>query len=108
VYACPENLSIGSLFVNGQTRIDNPLRKYSPEQLAEISSSFARHNFTGLENLFNKAASCARDPEIAYTIPGLTDEERAALEDEDKVTFWKQPKQLKIAIFTCCLGAIIQ
>ena len=90
-------------------RIDNPLKRYRPEQLDDVASSFANHfKFVGLEDLFKRAARCARDPRIADSVPGLTDDEKEALRSEDEATFWGQPKQLKIAIITCSLGAILQ
>ncbi|PGH27083.1 hypothetical protein AJ80_01269 [Polytolypa hystricis UAMH7299] len=92
-----------------QAVIDNPLKRYAPEQLDEVATRFAKHfKFTGLEDLFRKAARCARDPKVAHTVPSLTPAEKEVLKYEGKIKFWKQPKQLKIAIITCCLGAIIQ
>ncbi|KAK2756767.1 hypothetical protein FQN54_005213 [Arachnomyces sp. PD_36] len=92
-----------------QAVVDNPLQKYPPEQIDEVATSFAKHfEFKGLEDLFRKAAHCARDPGLAHTVSGLTDEEKETLRSEGKASFWAQPKQLKIAILTCCLGAVIQ
>lgn len=97
------------LDINIWVRIDNPLKKYTPEQLDEVATSFATHfSFDGLDELFRKAARCARDPGIAHKVSGLTKAEVKSLEREGKIPFWEQSKQLKIAILTCCLGAAIQ
>ena len=90
-------------------RIDNPLKRYRPEQLDKVAESFATNfEFVGLEDLFKKAARCARDPAIAHVVPGLTDYEKKELQCEDGATFWGHPKQLKIVIIACSLGAILQ
>ncbi|KAF1816050.1 hypothetical protein P152DRAFT_478646 [Eremomyces bilateralis CBS 781.70] len=94
-----------------QATIDNPLKQYSPEVIQQNAIQFAKHfGFPGLEGLFVKAAFCARDPRLAPTVSGLTTEEKDALnaEIQGSVRFWNQPKQLKIAVLTCCLGAILQ
>ncbi len=49
-----------------------------------------------------------RDPEAWQTVPGLSDEERLALETASNAGFRKQPKELRVTIVTLCLAAIVQ
>lgn len=49
-----------------------------------------------------------RDPEAWSAVPELTEEEKRALEIENKISFWKQPKALRVTIMTLCVAAVVQ
>lgn len=49
-----------------------------------------------------------RDPDLFRQVPGITEEEMAALEKEPKSSFWQQSKTLKLIIMTCSIAAILQ
>ena len=54
-----------------------------------------------------RAGIVAQNPDD-YASNALTPEERKLFKMERNSTFWDESKQLKVTIFACCLGAIIQ
>ena len=89
-------------------RIENPLSHLSPDQLQSDARSFARS--TGLElyqELIEKGARIAKDPQYYEFIPGVTEDEKTALRDERRHRF-RQPKQLYLTIIICSIGAAVQ
>ncbi len=99
-----------SAFCSHSSRIDNPLAHLSPEQLVHIARDFAKRVNPKQpdEELFEKAASIARDPPIWSTVKGLTEVEKEALRNQHKLGFWRQTKTLRLTICTLCLSAVIQ
>lgn len=67
----------------------------------------ATHDLADKEDLFEKAALVARDPDGFATIPSLTPEEQdqLAFERDHK---WRVPKALIFTMFVCALGAAVQ
>nr|POF26310.1 myo-inositol transporter 2 [Quercus suber] len=55
-----------------------------------------------------KAGRILRDPEAWRAVPELTAEEKLALENENKKSFWRQPKALRVTIITLCVAAVVQ
>lgn len=90
-------------------RIDNPLSHLSPSQRDDhVRVSFARWGLPKyLLPLFLRAGIVAQNPDD-YISTALTKEERRIFRKEKTATFWDQSKQLKVTIFACCLGAIVQ
>lgn len=90
-------------------RIDNPLAHLTPSECENhIHTAFLRWRLPRyLKPLFLRAGKFAQNPnEDAPN--GSTEEERRLFKREKNSTFWDESKQLKITIFACCLGAIIQ
>lgn len=61
-----------------------------------------------IEDLLVLGAKVARDPEAYMLVPGLTVHQKASLQEEKKAGFWRQTKQLRTAIVTCAVAAILQ
>ncbi|KAI4169590.1 MAG: hypothetical protein LQ343_005610 [Gyalolechia ehrenbergii] len=93
---------------NIEALIENPLAHLTPVQLQKDARSFARS--TGLgehEDLIEKGARIAKDPQYFEAIPGVTDAERQALGDERTHRF-RQPSALYLTIIICSIGAAVQ
>lgn len=90
-------------------RIDNPLAHLSPSERDDhVRAAFQRWRLPKyLEPLFMRAGIVAQNPDD-YASNALTPEERKLFKMERNSTFWDESKQLKVTIFACCLGAIIQ
>lgn len=88
--------------------IENPLNHLTPDELEKDARKFART--TGLEayqELMERGAKLAKDPQYFEVIPGVTDDEKQALRDERRRRF-RQPKQLYLTIIICSIGAAVQ
>lgn len=86
--------------------IENPLSHLTPDLLERDARSFARLAELD-EDLIVKGARIAKDPQYVSTIPGVTEDERAALYDEKKHRF-HQPAALYLTIIVCSIGAAVQ
>jgi hypothetical protein len=94
---------------NEKREIDNPLAHVENlDKLDELAKQFARriNPETPDGTLWRKAARVARDPlgSTPETVEGLTQQEFRVLQNEKQVGFWSQPKPLRVAIATLCLG----
>ncbi|KAL4771834.1 hypothetical protein BDW60DRAFT_222792 [Aspergillus nidulans var. acristatus] len=88
--------------------IQNPLQSVSQEQAASDARAFAQANgMSEHADLFGRAALVARDPDNFETIPGLSQEEQAALTYE-KDHKWHGPWMLWYSIGLCAIGAATQ
>lgn len=76
--------------------------------MADVEAFARVHKLNDILDLLIRGAKVARDPEAYETVPGLTGKEKAALEREKKVGFWRQTKELRATIFTCSIAAILQ
>ena len=88
--------------------IENPLNHLTPDELEKDARTFART--TGLEqyqDLMERGAKLAKDPQYFEVIPGVTDDEKQALRDERRRRF-RQPRQLYLTIIICSIGAAVQ
>ncbi|KAI4179608.1 MAG: hypothetical protein L6R41_007744 [Letrouitia leprolyta] len=93
---------------NIEALIENPLSHLTPDQLQKDARSFARS--TGLgehEELIERGARIAKDPQYFEHIPGVTEAERQALWDERTHRF-RQPSALYLTIIVCSIGAAVQ
>jgi hypothetical protein len=69
---------------------------------------FARSkNLESHLDLLKKGAQIAKDPRFYEAVPGITEDEKKALRDEDYHRF-RQPMALYITIITCSVGAAVQ
>ena len=94
--------------------IENPLRRIPVDYLTAYIESFFEDN--GLESVIDlntlvRGAHLARDPE-AFTAESnadgsLTLVEKAALDKEKHMTIWKESRELKIILLTCCVGSVV-
>lgn len=88
--------------------IENPLGHLTPEQLLRDVRDFARSkNLESHLDLLKKGAQIAKDPRFYEAVPGITEDEKKALRDEDYHRF-RQPMALYITIITCSVGAAVQ
>ncbi|KAL4899459.1 hypothetical protein BDW74DRAFT_110141 [Aspergillus multicolor] len=88
--------------------IRNPLQSATREQVHSNARTFAETN--GLSehaDLFGRAALVARDPDDFENIPGLLEDELAALTYE-KNHKWHGPKVLWYTVGLCAIGAATQ
>jgi hypothetical protein len=97
---------------NEKREIDNPLAHVQNlDDLDELAKHFARriNSETPDYTLWIKAVRVARDPLGAKpeNVPELTQQEYHALLREKHVGFWSQPKPLRVAIATLCLGMVL-
>ncbi|KAL9010500.1 MAG: hypothetical protein Q9173_004572 [Seirophora scorigena] len=102
------NRNIEALYASNPSlsRIENPLSHLTPDQLERDARAFARHE--GLDaDLIIKGARIAKDPQYFATIPGVTEEEKLALQDEKRHRF-RQPSALYLTIVVCSIGAAVQ
>ncbi|KAL8934090.1 MAG: hypothetical protein Q9211_005413 [Gyalolechia sp. 1 TL-2023] len=93
---------------NIEALIENPLSHLTPDQLQKDARAFART--TGLgdhEDLIERGARLAKDPQYFEVIPGVTDAEKQALRDERTHRF-RQPSALYLTIIVCSIGAAVQ
>ncbi|KAL8651643.1 MAG: hypothetical protein Q9210_003145 [Variospora velana] len=86
--------------------IENPLNHLTPDLLERDARRFARLAELD-EDLVVKGARIAKDPQYIATIPGVTEDERAALHDERRHRF-HQPAALYLTITVCSIGAAVQ
>ncbi|KAL8829791.1 MAG: hypothetical protein Q9170_006016 [Blastenia crenularia] len=88
--------------------IENPLSHLTPDQLQKDARSFARREGLGqYEDLIERGARIAKDPQYFEHIPGLTEEEKQAIWDEKRHRF-RQPSALYLTIIVCSIGAAVQ
>ncbi|KAL8960157.1 MAG: hypothetical protein Q9193_003093 [Seirophora villosa] len=74
--------------------------------LERDARDFARR--VGLDpDLIIKGARIAKDPQYFTTIPGVTEEEKRALQGEKRHRF-RQPSALYLTILVCSIGAAVQ
>ena len=86
----------------------NPLVGIPREQMMQDVQLFATENgLTDILPLLQKGALVAQSPHEIETIPGLTDDERAALRVE-ATRRWKHPKTLYFTIILNSIAAAIQ
>lgn len=87
---------------------ENPLSRYSRNELLEVASTFAREN--GLEHMeeaFQKGALVAQDPDNFMNIDILDDNDRYWLERE--ITHkWDHPAKVYYIVICCSLAAAVQ
>lgn len=76
--------------------------------MADVEAFASAYKLDDILDLLIRGAKVARDPDAYKGVPGLTDKEKAALEREKKVGFWRQTKELRATIFTCAIAAILQ
>lgn len=89
-------------------RIKNPLAHLSKGQVLGDAESFAReHQLDDIVGFIKKGALLARNPASAHVVPGITDEELAAVGNEASHK-WRQPKSLYFTIILCSIGAAVQ
>lgn len=92
-------------------RIDvgNPLIGEAPARVEAAVRTFAKENgLMDILPLLLAGATISMNPEEFRDVLGITDQQRAALEREDNMTFWQQTKELRTTIFTCAIAAIVQ
>lgn len=87
-------------------QLDNPLAHYY-DQIDVAATAFAEQIGADVD-LCIKAAYIACDPPTWDSVQGLTEVERAALEQERERKFFGQPKMLKVTIITLCFSAMVQ
>lgn len=102
-----------SEIVTGVTRtrtdIDNPLKHSSPAELVTAIEEFMdTDQLREMANLLRRGAQLARDSEASMLVPGLTEHQKASLQEENTAGVWQQPKLLWTAITTCAVAAILQ
>lgn len=88
--------------------VENPLKRYSPEQTIENARVFAEsHGMSEHAALFGRAGLVARDPDRFEMVSELEEAERTALAYE-KGHKWHGPKMLWYSIGLCAVGAATQ
>jgi len=93
---------------NTQALIQNPLRQFSPEELAEAVDIFAeQHHLEDIKDVLQKGAQIARDPYAPQSQRELTKEELDALRAENQHPL-RQPSKFWLTIVLCCFAAILQ
>ena len=91
--------------------IDSPLQWTDPENQDE--NVRRTHHAYGLENTVSEAmlvrgGRLARDEELFLSGADVTQFERDALAREKTSTVWRQSKEMKIILLTCCVAAVAQ
>ena len=101
--------------------IINPIAHYRDDELSRDVNEFLRQHILRTPpeqpiqdsddlaqvELFQKAAKVARNPQSSSTLAELTEDDRAALQQERKLSF-KQPWKLWLTLATCSFGALTQ
>jgi hypothetical protein len=80
----------------------------TPDQVLRDVEEFANEH--GLEEslpLLRKGVLISRDPENYRSVPGMTEEDITAIENE-VVHKWRQPWSLYFTIILCSIGAAVQ
>ncbi|KAH6667895.1 hypothetical protein B0J14DRAFT_619902 [Halenospora varia] len=89
--------------------VGNPLIGEAPARVEAAVRTFAEENgLLDILPLLLAGATISMNPEEFRDVLGITDQQRAALEREDNMTFWEQTKELRTTIFTCAIAAIVQ
>jgi len=71
-------------------------------------AQFAEQNsLTDILPLLQKGALVAQNPADWMSVPGLTEPEKQALDDE-VVRKWHQPKAMYFTVILCSVGAAVQ
>lgn len=103
-----ESFSKESTSSHRSTGSGNPLMGHSQAEILEDAEHFAKEN--GLDEyveVIKRGALVAQNPINVDGVPGLTDEEKAALKHEiDKP--WSQPFMLYYLVVMCSLAACVQ
>jgi hypothetical protein len=97
---------------NEHREIDNPLAHVETlDTLDDLARDFALRISPDAPDytLWIKAVRVARDPlgSTPDNVPGLTEQEYRVLRREKQVGFWSQPKPLRVAIATLCVGMVL-
>ena len=80
----------------------------SEEECRHDVETFAKeHGFQNELDLLVKGALISRDPTNFANVPGITEEEKAAIANE-ALHKWRQPKVLYFTIILCSIGAAVQ
>ncbi|KAL4897147.1 galactose-proton symport [Aspergillus ambiguus] len=93
---------------NLSAKIKNPLADLSQEQVIRDVEQFARdHALEEVLPALRKGALISRDPENYRSVPDLSDEDIAAI-DNEVAHKWRQPWSLYFTIILCSIGAAVQ
>ncbi|KAJ5731788.1 uncharacterized protein N7483_006296 [Penicillium malachiteum] len=97
-----------SLQNNLSAKIKNPLADLTEEQvLRDVEEFSQKHELLDILPELRKGALVARDPGNFESVPGLTETEITALQDE-VLHRWRQPRALYFTIILCSIGAAVQ
>ncbi|AOW07345.1 and other transporter-domain-containing protein [Yarrowia lipolytica] len=94
--------------LNADLDPENPLSRYTRDELLEIASGFAKENGMGdKEDIFRKGALVAQDPANFDNIDILDDNDRYWLRRE--ITHkWDHPMKVYYIVICCSLAAAVQ
>ncbi|KKA23334.1 Sugar transporter [Rasamsonia emersonii CBS 393.64] len=91
--------------------IDNPILYRNPTDLEhDVRTFHENHRLANVVDveLLIRGAQLARDRDSFLSQGHLSEVERSALEKEENPKLLDQPKELKVVLLTCCIGAIVQ
>lgn len=77
------------------------------EMLRDVEAFATENGFLDDLGLLRRAALVARDPVNMDKVPGITEDEKAAISNE-VLHKWRQPKVLYFTIILCSVGAAVQ
>lgn len=98
---------------NDAGRIENPLARLDEDDLvADIREWHADPSnpigsVVEVETLI-RGGLLAKDEEVAIAEKYISEREIAALEDEKCTTIWRESKELRVNLLTCCVASILQ
>lgn len=75
--------------------------------LRDVEAFATENGFLDDLGLLRRAALVARDPVNMDKVPGITEDEKAAISNE-VLHKWRQPKVLYFTIILCSVGAAVQ
>jgi hypothetical protein len=90
--------------------LDNPLGRFSLEELSHMGEEYCRGNLLGEEEdirAFRLGAQIAKEPAKFTDIEGMLEDEIRVLQEEHDHR-WKQPKLLYLVIVLCSVCAAVQ
>jgi len=90
------------------SRIKNPLAGIPRDKLLRQVTEFAEQNYlSDITPLLQKGAMVAQNPSDWENVPGLTEEEKSAL-DAEVTHKWRQPRAMYMTVILCSIGAAVQ
>ncbi|GJE88507.1 hypothetical protein PsYK624_045900 [Phanerochaete sordida] len=103
-----ESISKESTTSAASASSENPLKAKSQDEVVADAERFAReHGLEAYVEVLKRVALVAQNPDALDRVPGLTDEEKAALRLEVEKP-WSQPFMLYYLVVMCSLAACVQ
>ncbi|KAL8783576.1 MAG: hypothetical protein Q9195_009348 [Heterodermia aff. obscurata] len=98
---------------NDAGRIENPLARLDEDDLIADIQDFHADPLNNLGDVVDvevliRGGLLAKDEEVAIAEKHINEREKAALEKEKYTTIWRESKELRVNLLTCCVASVLQ